>query len=216
MPFPAGAQPGIDVSHYQAAVDWSAVVSGGDVFAFAKASEGATVKDLYFVDNWSGIKAAGLLRGAYHFFHPAIDAQAQADFFLQRLSQANGGSPQLAPGDLPAALDLEVTDGVNPAAIIAGASEWLATVQAATGRVPLLYTYVNFWQNTMGNPQDLIAYPLWIAHLNVNAPTVPGGWPNWLFWQFDKQPVAGVPGAVVDLDAFDGTLHDLQSLAGYQ
>jgi lysozyme len=215
MPFPVGAQPGIDVSHYQTAVDWNAVSSGGDVFAFAKASEGGTVKDMYFADNWAGMKAAGLLRGAYHFFHPSSDAQAQADFFLQRLAEANGGSPLLAQGDLPAALDLELTDGVAPADIIAGASLLLAAVQAATGRVPLLYSFVNFWQTTMGNPPDLSAYPLWIAHLNVSAPTVPGGWPNWLFWQFDKQSVTGVPGAAVDLDAFNGTPHDMQSLAGY-
>src|SRR5216684_2415566 len=137
MPFPAGAQPGIDVSHFQAVVDWNTVSSGGDVFAFAKASEGASVKDMYFADNWVGMKTAGLLRGAYHFFHPSTDAQVQADLFLQVLASANGGSPLLAQGDLPAALDLEVADGVAPADIIAGAAQWLAAVQAATGRTPL-------------------------------------------------------------------------------
>jgi len=215
MPFPTGAQPGIDVSHYQAVVDWSAVNAGGYVFAFAKASEGSTVSDLYFADSWSGMKTAGLLRGAYHFFHPATDAQAQANWFLQCLTNANGGSPVLAQGDMPPALDIEVTDGVAPADVIAGANTWLTAVQAATGRQPLVYTYVSFWRDTLGNPPDLSAYPLWIAHLNVSAPTVPGGWPNWLFWQFDKQPVSGISGGVVDLDAFNGTLHDLQSLAGY-
>jgi GH25 family lysozyme M1 (1,4-beta-N-acetylmuramidase) len=67
----------------------------------------------------------------------------------------------------------------------------------------------------MGNPNDLAGYPLWIAHLGVSAPTVPGGWGNWLFWQFDQQPVSGVPSAVVDLDAFNGTLHELKTMAGY-
>ena len=51
MAFPAGAVPGIEVSHYQAVVNWTAVFGGGERFAFAKASEGATVPDPYFADN---------------------------------------------------------------------------------------------------------------------------------------------------------------------
>ena len=112
MAWPTGAVPGIDVSHYQAAVDWPTVQSAGVTFGFAKASEGESSSDLHFVDNWSGMKAAGILRGAYHFFHPARDPQAQANCFLQQLAKANGDSVVLAAGDLPAALDIEVTDGI--------------------------------------------------------------------------------------------------------
>ena len=32
-------------------------------------------------DPWSGARNAGLLRGAYHFFHPGIDPVEQAEFF---------------------------------------------------------------------------------------------------------------------------------------
>ncbi len=214
MPFPAGAIPGVDVSHYQAVVDWTAVAAGGERFGFAKASEGASVPDQYFLDNWNGMKAAGILRGAYHFFHPSADPQAQANNFLNRLAAANGGSPLLAPGDLPAALDIEVTDGASAATLLAGAGAWLAAVEAATGKHPIVYTYPSFWKSTLGNPGALSNYPLWIAHLNVAAPIVPGGWQSWVFWQFDKQPVAGVPAPVTDLDAFNGTYDSLQNLAG--
>jgi lysozyme len=216
MAFPAGSQPGIDVSHYQGAVDWSTVAAGGEVFAFAKASEGSGDKsgDIYFADNWSGMKAADLLRGAYHFFHPGSDASAQADAFLGSLSKANGGSVVLNPGDLPAALDLEVTDAVAPADIIAAATIWLQKVQDATGKQPLLYTFVSFWKDTLGNPGDLSNYPLWIAETKVSAPIVPGAWANWYFWQFDQQVIGGVSSATVDVDAFNGTLHDLQAFAG--
>jgi lysozyme len=213
MPFPAGAVPGIDVSHYQAHVDWAAVAGGGEQFGFAKASEGALVPDQYFLDNWTGMKAAGILRGAYHFYHPTADPQAQANNFLKRLAAANGGSPLLVPGELPAALDLEVTDGVTPAALLAGASSWLTAVQSATGKRPIVYTYPSFWKSTLGNPEILSDYPLWIAHLNVASPTLPGGWRNWVLWQFDKQPVPGVPAPVTDLDAFNGAYVDLLNLA---
>jgi len=83
MPFPSGAVPGIDVSHYQEVIDWPTVAAGGEAFGFAKASEGGSVADLYFADNWSAMRGGGLLRGAYHFFHPATDASVQADYFLK-------------------------------------------------------------------------------------------------------------------------------------
>lgn len=212
MPCPAGSIPGIDVSHFQAHVDWSAVAGGGVRFAFAKASEGTTYPDQYFVDNWKGIKTAGLSRGAYHFFHANADPQAQARNFLARLAAANGGSPLLAPGDLPAALDIEVTDGATTAALLAGASAWLAAVEAATGKRPIVYTYPSFWKSTLGNPETLSDYPLWISHLSVASPIVPGNWQKWAFWQFDKQLHPGVPSPVTDLNAFNGTIDELQNL----
>ena len=214
MAFPAGAVPGIDVSHWQGSVDWEVVSKQGEMFGYAKASEGAATGDQYFIDNWSAMKTAGLLRGAYHFFHPNADAAAQADNFLNRLSKANGGSPLLAPGDLPPTLDIEVTDGASAAALLAGASTWLNAVQTATGRQPIVYTYVTFWKQALGNPADLSDYPLWIAHYNVPSPTIPGGWAGWSLWQFAQQPVPGVPGAVTDVDAFNGSYAALQALAG--
>jgi GH25 family lysozyme M1 (1,4-beta-N-acetylmuramidase) len=64
MAFPSGAVPGIDVSLYQSVVDWARVSAVGERFGFAKASEGISgtgSSDPYFVDNWSGMKAAGIL-----------------------------------------------------------------------------------------------------------------------------------------------------------
>jgi lysozyme len=216
MPLPAGAQPGLDVSHYQGAIDWTAVSNGGYVYALAKASDGVDTPDEYFAANWPAIKAAGLLRAAYHYFQPSTDAQEQADYFLQCLSGANGGTATLAPGDLPVALDLEVAGGVAVTDLLAGATLWLQAVQTATGRQPMVYTGPAFWAS-IGNPADLSGYPLWIAHLtSAPSPTVPSAWANWFFWQYDQQPVDGIPNSlVVDLDAFNGTLHDLQSMAGF-
>jgi lysozyme len=213
MPLPTGAVPGIDVSHYQGHVDWTVVAGGGEQFGIAKATEGTAVVDPYFPDHWSGMKTAGIVRGAYHFFHPTGDAQVQANNFLKRLAGANGGTAVLAPGDLPAALDIEVTDGASAATLLAGAAAWLTAVEAATRKRPIVYTYPSFWKSTLGNPQELSAYPLWIAHLNVVAPMVPGGWQKWVFWQFDKQLKPGVSAPVTDVNAFNGSVSDLQSLA---
>jgi lysozyme len=211
--FPANGIPGIDVSHYQGVVDWAAVAASGEQSAYAKATEGVSVSDLYFHDNWAGIKSAGVLRGAYHFFHPDQDAAAQALSFLAKLAAANG-SPLLAPGDLPATLDLEITGGCSPAVILNGATIWLQTVAAATGRQPLLYTYTSFWRNTLGNPKILSNYPLWIAQYSNAAPPQIGGWNNYTFWQFSPSTVISGIGKPADADSFNGTSTDLHALAG--
>ncbi len=212
MSFPANGLPGIDVSHYQAVVDWPTVAANGELFAYCKATEATAARDQYFADNWSGIKAAGLLRGAYHFFHPDRDPAAQAQFFLDTLTQANG-SATLAPGDLPATLDLEITGGQSSATILAGAALWLQTVATATGRQPLLYTFTSFWKNTLGNPNSLSDYPLWIAQYSSAPPAVIGGWPTYTIWQFGQQSIPGVAPSP-DVDSFQGSLTDLQALAG--
>jgi lysozyme len=71
---------GIDVSNNNPPIDWLKVAKTNQVtFAFAKASEGVTFKDAEFATNWAGMKSAGIIRGAYHFFRPikSVDEQVQ-------------------------------------------------------------------------------------------------------------------------------------------
>ena len=84
---------GLDVSHYQGNVNWAEVKQAGMSFAYAKATEGASSVDSEFKTNWQNLKAAGLLRGAYHFFDAGVDGTSQASHFLQNV--------QLEAGDLP-------------------------------------------------------------------------------------------------------------------
>jgi GH25 family lysozyme M1 (1,4-beta-N-acetylmuramidase) len=76
---------GIDVSWYQKKIDWKQMANS-KVFAFIKATEGTSLEDKLFASNWSGARNAGLLRGAYHFFHPSVDPIEQADFFLSKVA----------------------------------------------------------------------------------------------------------------------------------
>ena len=75
--------PGIDVSYWDAGIDWPKVRATGQRYVFVKATEGITYKDSTFKFNWSGAKTAGLLRGAYHFFRCNVDAKKQADYFIE-------------------------------------------------------------------------------------------------------------------------------------
>ena len=90
---------GIDVSSWQATIDWSKVAGAGHAYAVARISDG-TYLDADFAANWQGIHAAGLVRGAYQFFEPGTDVGTQADIVINAVGQ-------LGPGDLPVTIDLE-------------------------------------------------------------------------------------------------------------
>jgi lysozyme len=198
-----GNATGIDVSHYQGTVSWPQVSLAGIEFAFAKATDGLTWTDPQFAVNWPAMKAAAILRGAYHFFEPADDAAEQARFFLQAV--------QLAAGDLPPALDVE-TAGSSAPALWQGVETWLQTVAAATGVRPLLYVDPTFAAEYAA-PASLAAYPLWVADYDVAQPTLPQGWTSWLIWQHSEGgTVLGVTGTV-DLDLLDGPIAKLAALA---
>ncbi|MCH8622401.1 GH25 family lysozyme [Undibacterium sp. TS12] len=196
---------GIDVSHFQGTVDWAAVKAAGKAFAFAKASDGITYTDPQFKTNWQGIKAAGLLRGAYHFYESNDDPVAQANNFIKAVGT-------LAAGDLPPVLDIEIFKGnYGTATLAANVQTWLNTVQQALGRTPIIYTGPSFWNQYMNN--QFSAYPLWIAQYGVSQPTLPNGWSKWTFWQSSESgTVAGVTGSV-DIDVFAGSMANLLTLA---
>ncbi len=74
---------GIDVSFWEGGIDWKKVRGGGIRFMFTKATEGEDYEDPTLDDNWLGAKAVGILRGAYHFFHPNMSPIKQANHFVQ-------------------------------------------------------------------------------------------------------------------------------------
>lgn len=193
---------GIDVSHYQGSVDWTSVKVTGITFAFAKATEGDSEVDPEFSANWNGMKDAGIVRGAYHYFDPDDDAQTQAEHFIATV--------QLEPGDLPPVLDIEVSDGVSVEGIDEDIKVWLETVAQAYGVTPIIYSDQSFLEEYL--PSGFSAYPLWIAAYSETAPTAPGDWTAWTFWQYaDTGTVNGVNGAV-DQDSYQGTEADWKQL----
>ena len=67
---------GVDVSAYQSSVDWQAARAAGVAFAGAKTTEGTYYRDAQFGAYWDGMKQAGVIRCAYHFFKPSYDPAA--------------------------------------------------------------------------------------------------------------------------------------------
>jgi len=191
---------GIDVSAYQGRIDWPTVARNRVRFAFIKASEGATLRDPRFARNWREARAAGVLRGAYHYFQPNRDGQLQADLFARTVP--------LAPGDLPPVLDVEAANFHDVAVLRREVARWLRLIEAHYGVRPILYSNHSFYQRHLAGHFD--DYPLWLAHYEVERPSLPRS--KWIIWQHsDEAYVPGIRG-VVDFNVFQGNFEALQAL----
>ena len=212
--------PGIDVSYWDAGIDWPKVRATGQRFVFVKATEADTYQDPTFDDNWFGAKSAGILRGAYHFFRCNVDAKKQADYFINYFQSFNDN------GELPPVLDLETNDNQKKEKIIPAAKIWLDRVEAALGKKPIIYSGYYFLQDYLseaggGPPMWAKDYPLWIAQYPNQytpgmVPSLPRGWFKWTIWQYSEKGVINGINADVDLNLFNGTLEELYKFAGAQ
>ena len=224
---------GIDVSGWVASPDWGAVSNQGVKFVFVKASEN-TSADEKFMQHWQGSKSVGMLRGAYHFFHPEANNSAQqANAFIQAV--------EADQGELPPVLDLEqVYVNGSPITLPTGATmlaiikQWLDPVESAFGRKPMIYASAFFLNQQGINASWLNNYPLWVAqypyapgtnneYSNLQTmptpasgmPQQPAGFQPWKFWQYSsKGQLAGFPSSqLVDFNYFNGSLNDLTAFA---
>lgn len=171
---------GIDVSHHQGAIDWPAVARNGDVhFAYIKATEGGDFKDRAFAANWAGARAAGIVRGAYHFFTFCRDGKTQATNLL--------GTVPDEGGTLPVAIDLEFDGNCAarpaPEALATEVRDFIAAVQAQRPYRPVLYVTPQFYDRYM---KDYLAlYPehvLWWR--NIVWEPRQRSCERWSLWQF--------------------------------
>ena len=185
---------GVDTAKYQhdggRAIDWGAVKRSGQRFAFVKATGHADRTDPWFARDWVAAGRAGMVRGAYHYADPSRSAVAQADAIVNVVGTTREAN------DLGIVLDLESTGGLSPASLARWAHQFLDRVEARTGRVPILYTYVSFWSGPMANNRTFGAYPLWLARYGAE-PRPLAGWNRWTFWQHTSSArVPGIGGAV--------------------
>jgi lysozyme len=215
---------GLDVYAGTGTIDWTKVQASGRGFAFIKATQGDYNIQSTFAANWANALAAGVKRSPYHFFDGTVDGVLQANTFLGELQTAGG----LQVGDLPALLDIECPTSsveasaqancehsgdsgwVDPATLKQRVYDWLDTVQAATGRAPIVYSYPSWFAALSMTEAKLASYPLFIASYNSCA-TIPQPWTTAVFWQYSATgTVPGVTGNA-DVDRFFGSGADLDA-----
>lgn len=195
---------GIDVSHYQARINWDTVALNAIDFGFVKATEGEIHNDSLFCYNWDEMKRTGIKRGAYHFFRPTLSPFLQARNFTSLV--------EMHAGDLPPVLDVEVMDGVSTKSLVKDVRIWLELTELFYGTQPIIYTNLKFYhQHLAGHFDD---YPIWIARYNTIEPQLTTN-KQWDFWQYgNRGRVNGVDG-FVDLNVFHGSRQQLDAM-GYQ
>ena len=209
---------GCDISHWQdkpdtpEKVDFDRMKLAGADFVFMKASQ-KNWTDRDFTHNWAAAKAAGLLRGAYHFLTFDISARKQAEHFWSLLEGD--------PGELPPVCDYERYGNVPKKA-----SDYLwafvTTLERLSGRVPIIYSGAFFWSETSTQAAAWTKYPLWIASYtgqsymqrNVDK-RMP--WDTWTFWQYTDRGDGekyGVESKQIDLNYYNGTTEELADKYG--
>jgi len=190
---------GIDVSHYQAQINWDTISQQNISFAFVKATEGATHVDTLFSHNWTEMDRVGLKRGAYHFFRPQTSPVAQAQNFIEQV--------KMNDGDLPPVLDVEVRDDISKRRLIDAVRTWLIIVETRYDVKPILYTNIKFYNRYLAGHFN--EYPIWIARYNTIEPRLACG-REWDFWQYgNKGLIEGIDG-FVDFNVFKGNILELE------
>lgn len=189
---------GIDLSHYQAKINWDTVASEGIAFAFVKATEGRQHLDTKYCENWLEMKRVGIKRGAYHFFRPSIDAEEQARNFTHTVD--------MEYGDLPPVVDVEITENMSREQVVEGLRTWLYLVELEYSIRPIIYTHYKFYNQFIVGEFD--KYPIWIAKYGDTPPRL--GSAQWLFWQYgNKGKLKGIEG-YIDLNVFRGSQEELE------
>ncbi len=180
---------GCDVASYQRMIDWQAYAASGRTFVFIKATEGTNYVNPYFAPGWMGSKAAGVIRGAYHFARPSQNTpEAEVAWFLKNVRPLNE--------DDMLALDLEVGTGD----LYGWTLRFLNGIAKKTGRRAYLYSGLWFMQpHNLLRPQiEQASAGLWYAAYQGSVPPPPPGWSHITFWQHTSS--ASVPGIAGDVD----------------
>ncbi|MEP7126691.1 MAG: GH25 family lysozyme [Byssovorax sp.] len=200
---PTSSRPlGTDVYSGMGTIDWSAAASFGVTFAFIKATEGTSDTDSAFATNWQNARAAGIPRGAYHYFTHRSTPLDQANHFVAVMG---------SDFDIRPALDLEETAGIpSPTELESNVRTFLDRVEELTGVRPIIYTGSGFWMSYMPPSAWAADYDLWLADYRT-TPVVPSPWTKWTFWQFRGDTSVSQTTKKVDLNWFAGTMADLQA-----
>jgi GH25 family lysozyme M1 (1,4-beta-N-acetylmuramidase) len=200
---------GMDVSGYQGNVDWAGAFRNGGRFVYVKATESTGYVNPYFSQQYNGSKAAGLVRGAYHFALPNRSSGAtQANYFI-----AHGGGWSADGATLPPMLDIEydpygsnICYGMSGSAMTSWIRDFSNTVHARTGRYPTIYTTRNWWNTCTGsNPSFGSTNALFLACYCRTVGTMPAGWRFQTIWQYDDKGT--LPG---DQDVWNGNYASLR------
>lgn len=199
---------GVDVSHYQGAIDWEVLSQQNLDFAIIKATEGSTHVDERFLDNWQAAEQTHLALGAYHFFSFDSEGDRQAASYIETVGNLNG---KLAP-----VIDVEYYGDKrsNPperSDVVENLGLMLEVLEQHYEIKPIIYTTYTVYNDYIKG--EFEEYPLWVRSVYC-PPTVLFG-NRWSFWQY--MDTAMLEGYVsdqkyIDVNVFKGSKQELEKL----
>ena len=166
-------------------------------FVYIKCTEGETVQNKYYKQDYKSARARGIRCGSYHFFSVHSKPEDQARNFLKHV--------KMQDGDFPPVLDLEPSN--RDIRNIGGDIElfkrvrtWLHIVEEELGIQPILYINQMFVNKHMPYAPDLEKkYEVWIARYGEYKPDL-----HLVMWQIAPDGrVKGINGPV-DINVFNG------------
>lgn len=184
---------GIDVSHWQGAIDWAKVRAAGIQFAIIKAggSDAGLYTDPKWEENYREAKANGIAVGAYYFVGPAcITAEAGRADAQRFLAQLRGKRLEY-----PVFMDVEATTANAKAGATEAAIAFCRALEAA-GYYAGIYssTYSGFRDRL--DDSKLTPFTHWVAQYASKC-TYGGAYGIWQYSSSGR--ISGINGNV-DLD----------------
>ncbi len=166
-------------------------------FVYIKSTEGISIRNRFYLGDYTQARKHGFVAGAYHFFSVRSSGAAQARYFIK--------NTLFRKGDLPPVLDIEPSDAQirqmgGADAMFRHIRTWLRTVESWTGVKPILYVNQRFVNKYLSEQPDLKRdYRIWIARYSEYKPDV-----KLTYWQLCPDGrVAGIRGDV-DINVFNG------------
>jgi len=198
---------GVDVSSYQANIDWQILSSQDIDFAFIKATEGASFVDSYFKYNFSEAQKCNISVGAYHFFSFDSKGAAQAQNFIDTVTPFEGM--------LPPVIDLEFygdkeKDPPSRDAVEKELNDMLSALEAHYGLKPIIYATEKSYKLYLSGGYG--KYDIWIRNVISNPKLSDNR--KWTFWQFtNRVKLNGYVGKekYIDINVFHGSEEEFYS-----
>lgn len=194
---------GVDVSRWQGDIDWVKLRTQGANFAYIKATDGGDHLDPMFRKNWREAKAAGIKRGAYHFFYWCRVASQQADWFIRNVPKEADALPPVI--DVEWNGDSSCKRRPSPAQVREKMQVFMDRLEQHYGKRPIIYTAPDFYDDNLKGA--FTNYPFWLRAVAQHPSKVYPGRP-WTFWQYSGSGLSQGVNEKIDLNVFHGSEDD--------
>lgn len=166
-------------------------------FIFIKSTEGVSVRNPFYMQDYLAARKQGIPIGAYHFFSTKRGGTAQAQYFINSTLFRKGDLPPVLDVE-PSAADIAKMGGV--AVMWQNIRAWLRYVERYCGVKPILYISQTFVNKYLSQAPDVKRdYKVWIARYGEYKPDV-----KLVVWQLSPDgSVRGITGEV-DINVFNG------------